>query len=67
MLPFYSIKKFAKCKHKNIAELNFYFNRRVIIFMSHQVVNVYGKPELKYEITSEDTAVDIQIHTDEND
>ena len=34
---------------------------------SHQIVNVYGKPELKYEIRSEDTAVDIQIHTDEND
>lgn len=33
---------------------------------SHQVVNVYGKPELKYEIRSEDTAVDIQIHTDIN-
>lgn len=33
---------------------------------SHQIVNVYGKPELKYEIRSEDTAVDIQIHTDEN-
>lgn len=32
---------------------------------SHQIVNVYGKPELKYEIRSEDTAVDIQIHTDE--
>ncbi|MDE7167256.1 MAG: AAA family ATPase [Clostridia bacterium] len=34
---------------------------------SHQIVNVYGKPELKYEIRSEETAVDIQIHTDEND
>ena len=34
---------------------------------SHQIVNVYGKPELKYEIRSEDTAVDIQIHTDEYD
>lgn len=32
---------------------------------SHQIVNVYRKPELKYEIRSEDTAVDIQIHTDE--
>lgn len=32
---------------------------------SHQIVNVYGKPELKYEIRSEDTAVDIQIHTEE--
>lgn len=34
---------------------------------SHQIVNVYGKCEVKYEIRSEDTAVDIQIHTDEND
>lgn len=34
---------------------------------SHQIVNVYGKPELKYEVRSEDTAVDIQIHADEND
>lgn len=33
---------------------------------SHQIVNVYGKPELKYEIRSEDTAVDIQIHTNED-
>lgn len=32
---------------------------------SHQIVNVYGNPELKYEIRSEDTAVDIQIHADE--
>lgn len=29
---------------------------------SHQMVNVYGLPEKKYEIRSEDTAVDIQIH-----
>ncbi len=29
---------------------------------SHQSVNVYGLPERKYEIRSEDTAVDIQIH-----
>lgn len=28
----------------------------------HQTVNVYGLPEKKYEIRSEDTAVDIQIH-----
>lgn len=33
---------------------------------SHQIVNVYGKPELKYEIRSEETAVDIQIHTNNN-
>ena len=31
---------------------------------SHQVVNVYGLPESKYEIRSEETTVDIQIHTD---
>jgi superfamily I DNA and/or RNA helicase len=30
---------------------------------SHQVVNVYGKPEKRYEIRSEDNAVDVQIHT----
>lgn len=29
---------------------------------SHQNVNVYGRPEKKYEIRSEDTAVDIQVH-----
>lgn len=29
---------------------------------SHQIVNVYGQPEMKYEIRSEDTAVDVQIH-----
>lgn len=31
---------------------------------SHQSVNVYGLPERKYEIRSEDTAVDIQVHQD---
>ncbi len=29
---------------------------------SHQTVNVYGQPEMRYEIRSEDTAVDIQVH-----
>lgn len=29
---------------------------------SHQLVNVYGEPEKRYEIRSEDNAVDIQIH-----
>lgn len=29
---------------------------------SHQNVNVYGLPEQKYEIRSEDSAIDIQIH-----
>ena len=29
---------------------------------SHQSVNVYGLPEQKYEIRSEDEAIDIQIH-----
>ena len=33
----------------------------------HQNVNVYGLPEKKYEIRSEDTAVDIQIHKEIND
>lgn len=28
----------------------------------HQLVNVYGKPEKYYEIRSEDAAVDVQIH-----
>lgn len=31
---------------------------------SHQLVNVYGRPEILYEIRSEDSAVDIQIHGD---
>lgn len=30
----------------------------------HQSVNVYGLPEKRYEIRSEDSAVDIQIHRD---
>ena len=29
---------------------------------SHQLVNVYGKPEMRYEVRSEDSAVDVQIH-----
>ncbi|WP_075980805.1 AAA domain-containing protein [Bacillus massilinigeriensis] len=29
---------------------------------THQLVNVYGKPEKRYEIRSEDSAVDVQIH-----
>lgn len=29
---------------------------------SHQNVNVYGTPEKKYEVRTEDSAVDIQIH-----
>ena len=29
---------------------------------SHQNVNVYGVPEKRYEIRSEDTAIDVQIH-----
>ena len=29
---------------------------------SHQSVNVYGIPESRYEIRTEDTAVDVQIH-----
>lgn len=29
---------------------------------SHQTVNVYGQPEMKYEIRSEDAAVDVQVH-----
>lgn len=34
---------------------------------SHQTVNVYGQPEKRYEIRSEDTAIDVQIHKDEKD
>jgi hypothetical protein len=29
---------------------------------SHQLVNVYGKPEKRYEVRSENNAVDVQIH-----
>lgn len=29
---------------------------------SHQSVNVYGLPEMRYEVRAEDSAVDIQIH-----
>ena len=31
----------------------------------HQAVNVYGNPEKRYEIRSEDAAVDVQIHKSE--
>lgn len=30
----------------------------------HQSVNVYGLPEKRYEIRTEDNAVDVQIHKD---
>ena len=29
---------------------------------SHQNVNVYGMPEKRYEVRSEETAIDVQIH-----
>jgi flagellar biosynthesis GTPase FlhF len=29
---------------------------------SHQLVNVYRKPEKRYEVRSEDSAIDVQIH-----
>jgi len=29
---------------------------------SHQMVNVYGEPERRYEVRSEDEAVDVQLH-----
>jgi hypothetical protein len=29
---------------------------------SHQLVNVYGEPEMVYEIRSEENAIDIQVH-----
>lgn len=29
---------------------------------SHQLVNVYGKPERRYEVRSEDNAIDVQIY-----
>ncbi len=32
---------------------------------SHQSVNVYGIPEQKYEIRSEDNAIDIQVNKSE--
>ena len=32
---------------------------------SHQQVNVYRKPEKRYEIRSEEFAVDVQIHIDQ--
>lgn len=33
---------------------------------SHQSVNVYGLPEKCYEIRTEETAVDVQVHRDNN-
>ena len=33
-----------------------------IFSTSHQNVNVYGLPEKRYEIRSEDTTIDVQIH-----
>ena len=32
----------------------------------HQFVNVYGVPEMKYEIRREDAAVDIQVHEEKH-
>jgi hypothetical protein len=32
---------------------------------SHQMVNVYGEPERRYEIRSEEEAVDVQIHDEQ--
>jgi len=29
---------------------------------SHQLVSVYRKPEKRYEVRSEDNAVDVQVH-----
>ena len=29
---------------------------------SHQSVNVYGLPESRYEVRTEDNAIDVQIH-----
>jgi len=29
---------------------------------SHQIVNVYSKPEKRYEVRNEDSAIDVQIH-----
>ena len=34
---------------------------------SHQMVNVYGEPERRYEIRSEEDAVDVQIHDEQGD
>lgn len=34
---------------------------------SHQSVNVYGLPNRRYEIRSEETAIDVQIHSDNPD
>ncbi|MDR1656907.1 MAG: hypothetical protein LBT47_05045 [Deltaproteobacteria bacterium] len=31
---------------------------------SHQTVNVHGEPERRYEIRSEEEAVDVQIHNE---
>ena len=34
---------------------------------SHQMVNVYGEPERRYEIRSEEEAVDVQIHDEQGE
>jgi hypothetical protein len=62
------------CKRRSSCSENASNNLEKIIFgsesyiednsfsTSHQQVNVYAEPELRYEIRSEETAVDMQIH-----
>lgn len=52
--------------HVSDIELEMFGNEKYIednsFTTNHQLVNVYGKPEKRYEIRSEDNAVDVQIH-----
>lgn len=52
--------------HASDIELEMFGNEKYIednsFTTNHQLVNVYGKPEKRYEIRSEDNAVDVQIH-----
>ena len=39
-----------------------HFLENNVFSTSHQMVNVYGLPDKRYEVRSEDNAVDIQLH-----
>ena len=55
-------KEFTSNKIEKIIFGNEKFIEENSFATSHHIVNVYGKPEMRYEIRSEETAVDIQIH-----
>jgi len=55
-------KEYSSHEIENIIFKNSKYIEENSFSTSHQNVNVYGLPEKRYEIRSEDSAVDIQIH-----